>query len=76
MWHYNVANTEFIRLAVDRFNWQQAFMHKSLNEQGNIFNEIIINVLRHFIPHETVLYDDRDPPWFNNKIKSFICEKI
>ena len=41
----------------------------------NIFNETILNTLRNFIPHETVLCDDRDPPWFNNKIKSLIHEK-
>ena len=27
------------------------------------------------MPHETVLCDVRDPPWFNNKIKSLIREK-
>ena len=42
----------------------------------NIFNETILNILRNFIPHETVLCDDRDPSWFNNKIKSLIHEKI
>ena len=41
----------------------------------NIFNETILNIVRNFIPHETVLCDDRDPPWFNNKIKSLIQEK-
>ena len=28
-----------------------------------------------FIPRETILYDDRDPPWINNKIKNLINEK-
>ena len=41
----------------------------------NIFNETILNKLRNLIPHETVLCDDRDPPWFDNKIKSLIHEK-
>ena len=41
----------------------------------NIFNETIRNILRNFIPHETVLCDDRDPPWFNTEIKSLIHEK-
>ena len=38
----------------------------------NIFNEAILNVLRNFIRHETVLCDDRDLPWFNDKIKFLI----
>ena len=41
----------------------------------NIFNETILNILRNFIPYKIVLWDDRDPPWFNNKIKSLIRVK-
>ena len=59
VWHYNDANTELIRRAVDQFNWQKAFLNKNVNEKVNIFNETILNILRNFIPHETVLCDDR-----------------
>ena len=41
----------------------------------NIFNEKFLDILRNLIPHETVLCDDRDRTWFNNKIKSLIHEK-
>ena len=75
VWHYNGANTELIRRAVDQFNWQKVFLNKKVNEKVNIFNETILNILRNFIPHETVLCDDRDPPWFNTKIKSLIHDK-
>ena len=34
---------------------------KKGNEKVNIFNETILNILRNFIPYETVLCDDRDP---------------
>ena len=40
-----------------------------------IFNQTIINILCNFIPHETVLFDDRDPPWMNKEIKKLIHEK-
>ena len=73
--YYNDANTELIRPAVDQFNWQKAFLNKNINEKVTIFNQTILNILRNFIPHETVLCDDRDPRWFNNKIKSLIHEK-
>ena len=42
---------------------------------GKRLNEKILNILRNFIPYETVLCDGGDPPWFNNKIKSLIREK-
>ena len=41
----------------------------------NIFNEKFLDILRNLIPHETVLCDDRDRTWFNNKIKSLTHEK-
>ena len=41
----------------------------------SIFNQTIINILSNFIPHETVLFDDRDPPWMNKEIKKWIHEK-
>ena len=40
----------------------------------SIFNQTIINILCNFIPHETVLFDDRDPPWINKEIKKLIHE--
>ena len=32
-------------------------------------------MLSNFIPHETIVYDDKDPPWFNKAIKSLIQKK-
>ena len=30
--------------------------------------------MNNFIPHETIACDDKDPPWFNKRIKSLIQE--
>ena len=78
--HHNIievtdANTELIRRTVDQFNWQKTFLNRNVNEKVNILNETILNILRNSIPHDTVLCDDKNPPWFNNKIKSLIHEK-
>ena len=35
----------------------------------------MINILCNFIPHETVLFDDRDCPWMTKEIKRMIHEK-
>ena len=42
---------------------------------ASIFNQTIINILCNFIPHESVLLDDRDPPWMKKEIKKLINEK-
>ena len=41
----------------------------------DIFNSTILNILSNFIPHESVVCDDKDPPWFNKKIRALIQEK-
>ena len=41
----------------------------------DIFNSTIINILSNFIPHEFVVWDDKDPPWLNKKIRALIQEE-
>ena len=45
------------------------------NEKVDIFNRTILNILSTFISHETFVCNDKDPPWFNNRIKTLIQEK-
>ena len=40
-----------------------------------LFNKTLKSILSNYIPHETVTCDDRDPSWFNNRIKQLIQEK-
>ena len=78
VWHYKDANIELIRKAIDGFNWQKAFSNKNVNEKVDTFNKTILNILSNLIPHETLICDNRDPPWFkkNYLIKFLIYEKF
>ena len=38
----------------------------------SVCNTTIKNIIANFIPHETIVCDDRDPPWINNRIKKLI----
>ena len=40
-----------------------------------MFNETIKNVMSNYIPHETIICDDRDLPWINKDIKQLILDK-
>ena len=40
-----------------------------------ISNKSILNVLSNFIPHETILCDDKNSPWFNSRTKSLLQDK-
>ena len=39
-------------------------------------NKTVLNFLSNFIPHEVIVCDNEDPPWFNGKIKSLFNEKL
>ena len=73
--HYGQGNTEFIRRTLHEFNWQRAFSSLNINGRFSFFNKIILNIVSNFIPHETVICDDRDLPWINTRIKSLINDK-
>ena len=75
VWHYKQANIELFRRAIDNFDWNRALDNVSPNRQVSIFNDTILNIISNFIPHETIICDDRDPPWINSKIKKVIHEK-
>ena len=41
----------------------------------NNFNITVLNILSNYIPHEFVECDDKDPPWFNKKIRALTQEE-
>ena len=75
VWHYREANTDLIKRAISNFNWEKAAYNTSVNKKVSIFNETILNVLSNYIPHETLTCDDKDPAWFNSRIKSLLQNK-
>ena len=75
VWHYQDANNDLIQRSISQFNWERAFSNKGINKQISIFNETILNIMTNFIPHETKIFNDREPPWINNKVKTMIQEK-
>ena len=74
VWHYQETDAILIRQAIHGFNWKRALSNLNVDEQVTVFNETILNIMKNFIPHETIVCDDKDPPWFNKRIKSLIQE--
>ena len=75
VWHYSEVNTDLIRRAISNFNWVKAFYNANVNKKVSIFNETILNILSNYIPHVTLICDDRHPPWCDSRIKSFMQDK-
>ena len=73
--HYGKANVDHIRNKITEFPWERSFENNSANEKVNILITTIKNILPNYIPHKTIMCDDRDPPWINKNIKQLILEK-
>ena len=69
VWHFQKADISLIRRAMNEFNWERAFFNLDIIKMASVFNTTIKNIIANFTPHETIIWDDRDPPWINNRIK-------
>ena len=59
--HYQHANIDQIKRALEQFPWEKSFGNLYINEMVYLFNKTIKNILSNYIPHETITSDDRDP---------------
>ena len=69
-WHYRDANNDLMQRPISQLNWERAFSNKGVNKQISIFNETILNIMANFFSHETKVFNDREPPWINNEVKT------
>ena len=76
VWHCQDANNHLIQRSISQFNWERAFSNKSVNKQISILGETILNIMTKFIPHETKIFNDREPPWINITVKTLIKKFI
>ena len=75
-WYYETANTELIRRAIDQFDWLRVLLSNvSVDEKVYSFTKKLLNTIQSFIPHETIICDDRDLPWIYKEIKKLMFEK-
>ena len=75
VWYYEKANTELISRTIDQFDWLRALSHVDVDEKVYFFTKMLLNIIQNFIPHETIICDDRDPRWTNKEIKKLMTEK-
>ena len=60
---------------INLFDWKNVFLNTYVDVQVSIFSNIILKILNNYIPHETKICDDCDPPWMTTKIKEVISLK-
>ena len=57
------------------FGIMKALSNVSVDEKVYFFTKMLLNIIQHFVTHETIICDDRDPPWINKEIKKLMIEK-
>ena len=51
-----------ISKAIQGFDWDKAFLDKSIEEKASILTKTILNIMSNFILNEIVTINDRDTP--------------
>ena len=57
VWHYELTSSDCIQRAIANFDCEKTFHNVDVNKQGTV-----VKVIRNFIPHETLTFDDRGQP--------------
>ena len=70
IWHYQKTNLEEIRKVIYQFLWAMHFTNMDVNRKVSFFNKTIKNIIRNYIPHETIICDSRDSLWINQDIRN------
>ena len=52
VWHFEEANADLIRRALNYFNGERPFSNTNINEKVCIFNKSVLNILSNFISHK------------------------
>ena len=71
-WNYAKANKDAILSALQNVDWDRLFAKKTVHQQVNLLNDIILSVFTNFVPNKVITCDDRDPSWINDNIKNKI----
>ena len=61
IFHYFQANVDHSQQAINLSDWENAFLVDA-DAQVSSFSNTALNILNNYIPHETKIYDERDPP--------------
>ena len=75
IWDYKKTDSKNIQKALDLVNWERLFDQKDINAQAVALNETILNIFHNYVPNKYITFDDEDPVWMNETIKSKIKAK-
>ena len=69
------SRTDLKKGAIRFFYLENKIVLTGINDEVALFSETILNIMSNFFPNETIILDDRHPPWRNKNIKNMINYK-
>ena len=62
VWNYAKANKDAILSALQNVDWHRLFANKTVHQQMNLLNDIILNVFTNFVPNKVITCGDEIHP--------------
>ena len=72
IWDYKIANVGGTLKSLNSVNWGFVLSDKSVHQQVQYLNEILMNVFYNYIPNKWIKIDDKDLPWMDEEIENNI----
>ena len=69
---YDKSDKDLITKAIDIFDCDKKLSERCVNDHVLLFNETLLHVMSNFIQNKKMIFDDRELPWFERKIKNLI----
>ena len=75
IWDFSRADFASIREAMNKINWDRAFLGLNLDDRVLFLNNCILNVCSNFVPNKVITIRNKDALWMTPDIKRMILEK-
>ena len=75
IYDYSKADVHVIRESISSADWASLFYGLSPTEMVDKFTNVLSELFTRHIPNRVVKFDDRDPPWMKQELKTAIKRK-
>ena len=75
IWDYPMANDRAIIDAITSIDWQSKCTGIGPEEMTSVFTNKLSSIFTTFIPNRIAKFNDKDPPWVTNAVKTAIKRK-
>ena len=75
VWHYSRANVQSILNSINSVNWVSKLNPLGPSELVDYFATTLYKIISLYIPNESIMITDKDPPWLTHELKTAIKRK-